>query len=155
MKQVASVCDKMVVSVGLRSCHNRGKRRLSSTLARRVSTSLREFLRRLEAETVNAFHLTMRAADKWDSPRFLGIWLAWSFFCSRTLFTLHPLAANAGRSAAYHLSASNETHILFILDSLCLRLFARSLIMSALLGPVAAIVDITPAAAAVLAVIQE
>jgi len=44
--------------------------------------------------------LTMRAADKWESARFTGSWLASSFFCSRTLSTLRPLAANAGRSAA-------------------------------------------------------
>ena len=70
---------------------------MSSTLARRVSTSLREFLRRLEAETVNAFHLTKRAADKWDSPRFLGLWLALDFFRFEGESALHPLAANAGR----------------------------------------------------------
>ena len=97
MKQVASVCHKMVVSVGLPSCHNISKRRLSSTLARRVSASLRKFLRRLEAETVNAFHLTKRAADKWDSPRFLGLWLAVGFFRFEGESALRPLAANAGR----------------------------------------------------------
>ena len=74
-----------------------GKRRWQQSLARFVSTSLREFLRRLEAETVNAFHLTKRAADKWDSPRFLGLWLALGFFRFEGESALRPLAANANR----------------------------------------------------------
>ena len=48
-----------------------------------------------------------------------------------------------------------NVHVDSIFELLGLRVLARSLIVSALLGPVAAIVDITPAAAAVLAVIQE
>jgi uncharacterized membrane-anchored protein len=43
----------------------------------------------------------------------------------------------------------------FVFDLLGLRVLARSLVVSALLGSVAAIIDITPAAAVVLAVIQE
>jgi len=45
-------------------------------------------------------HPTRRAADKWDSPRFLSFCLAWSFFCSLSSSPLRPLAANAGRWAA-------------------------------------------------------
>ena len=97
VKQVASVCHKMVVSVCPPSCHNISKSRWQQSLARFVSASLRKFLRRLEAETINAFHLTKRAADKWDSPRFLGLWLALGFFRFEGESALHPLAANAGR----------------------------------------------------------
>ena len=46
-------------------------------------------------------------------------------------------------------------HAALAFDLLCLRVLARSVIVPALLGPVAAIVDITPAAAVVLAGIQE
>ena len=97
VKQVASVCDQMVVCVGLRSCHNISKSRWQQSLARSVSTSLRKFLRRLEAETVNACNLTKRAADKWDSPRFSGLWLALGFFRFEGESALRPLAANANR----------------------------------------------------------
>jgi hypothetical protein len=41
--------------------------------------------------------LTMRAADKWESARFLSFSLALSFFYSQTLSTLRPHAANASR----------------------------------------------------------
>ena len=47
--------------------------------------------------SVNAFHLTMRAADKWESARFSGLWLAWGWFRFQSESTLPPLAANAGR----------------------------------------------------------
>jgi hypothetical protein len=42
----------------------------------------------------------MRAADKWDSARFLSLCLALGLYCSRALSTLRPLAANAGRWVA-------------------------------------------------------
>ena len=59
--------------------------------------------------------------------------------------------------AAYRSSIHQRrnVHVDSIFELLGLRVLARSLIVSALLGPVAAIIDITPAAAAVLAVIQE
>jgi hypothetical protein len=44
-----------------------------------------------------ACSLTMRAADKWDSARFIGIFLASGLYCSQALSTLRPLAANANR----------------------------------------------------------
>ena len=48
----------------------------ASVLSSRVSKcSLIE-----ELDSVNLCWLTMRAADKWESPRFLGIWLAFGFF---------------------------------------------------------------------------
>ena len=77
--------------------HNRSRRRLQRSLPCQLSTSRRQFLRRLEADPVNACNLTMRAADKWESARFLSFCLAWSFFCAQTLSTLRPLAANASR----------------------------------------------------------
>jgi hypothetical protein len=40
---------------------------------------------------------TMRAADKWDSARFLSLCLASGLYCSQAESTLRPLAANAGR----------------------------------------------------------
>jgi hypothetical protein len=41
--------------------------------------------------------LTQRAADKWDSARFLSFFLASGLYCSQALSTLGPLAANASR----------------------------------------------------------
>jgi hypothetical protein len=40
---------------------------------------------------------TQRAADKWESPRFLGICLAPGVFRFDGDSTLRPLAANANR----------------------------------------------------------
>lgn len=59
--------------------------------------------------------------------------------------------------AAYRSSIHQRRNVQvdFTFELLGLRVLARSLIVSALLGPVAAIIDITPTAAAVLAVIQE
>ncbi len=51
----------------------------------------------LKAGSVNACRLTMRAADKWDSPRFQAVCVASSFSRFRALSPLRPLAANAGR----------------------------------------------------------
>jgi hypothetical protein len=42
----------------------------------------------------------MRAADKWDSPRFLAGFNGSAEFRFRALSASHPLAANAGRWAA-------------------------------------------------------
>jgi hypothetical protein len=42
---------------------------------------------------------TQRAADKWDSARFLSFWLASGLSCSQAESTLRPLAANASRWA--------------------------------------------------------
>lgn len=42
-------------------------------------------------------HSTKRAADKWDSARFTGIFLALSFPRSSGRVYTHPLAANACR----------------------------------------------------------
>ena len=67
---VTSLCNQMVVSVCPRSCHNVGNRRSQGQFARGASTSLRKSGRHLEAGPVNAFHLTMRAVNKWESPRF-------------------------------------------------------------------------------------
>ena len=39
----------------------------------------------------------MRAADKWDSARFSGLYLALSFFRLQNRVHACPLAANAGR----------------------------------------------------------
>jgi len=68
---------------GLPVCHKVSKRRSQSSLARGVSTSLRQFVRRLEADAVKACNLTMRAADKWDSPRFTDLFLASGLYCSQ------------------------------------------------------------------------
>ena len=46
-----------------------------------------------------ACSLTMRAADKWDSARFLSFYLALGLYCAQTLSILRPLAANADRWA--------------------------------------------------------
>ena len=51
----------------------------------------------LEADPAKAFHLTKRAADKWDAPRFLGMFLPGGWFRFDSHSTLRPLAANAGR----------------------------------------------------------
>jgi hypothetical protein len=45
----------------------------------------------LEDGSVNAFRLTMRAADNWESPRFRGIFLASTFFCSQAWVQSHQL----------------------------------------------------------------
>ena len=45
-------------------------------LARFVSTSLREFLRRLGLGSVKACHLTRHAVDGGDAPRYFGSFLA-------------------------------------------------------------------------------
>ena len=77
---VTSLCNQMGVSVCLRSCHNVGRHRSRRRSAIWLSTSLRQFWWRLEVGSVNAFHLTMRAVDKWESPRFLGMFLAFGWF---------------------------------------------------------------------------
>ena len=65
----------------------------ASVLSSRVSKcSLIE-----ELDSVNLCWLTMRAADKWESPRFLGIWLALSFSVSRATPHSAHLSAYAGR----------------------------------------------------------
>ena len=79
---------------------------LAMSLASRLSTSLPSLSRHLEAGSVNACGLTMRAADKWDSPRFSGRFLASSEFCQTGVVSSRPLAANAGRWAA--LEMNNE-----------------------------------------------
>ena len=67
----------------------------ASVLSSRVSKcSLIE-----ELGSVNLCWLTMRAADKWESPRFLGIWLALSFSVSRATPHSAHLSAYAGRWA--------------------------------------------------------
>ena len=50
-----------------------------------------------EAGSVNAFRLTMRAADVGESPRFLGMFLACAGFRFESESTLRPLAGNAHR----------------------------------------------------------
>ena len=89
----------MIVSVCRRACHNRGTGRSRGRLANWLSTSLREVVWRLKLGSVNAFHLTMRAADKWESARFLSLFLALGGFRFESDSTLPPLAANAGRWA--------------------------------------------------------
>jgi hypothetical protein len=42
----------------------------------------------------------MHAADNWDAPRFIAIFLALSFFYSQIRSTLWPIAIDAGHSAA-------------------------------------------------------
>jgi hypothetical protein len=51
----------------------------------------------LEAGSVKPCRLTMRAADKWESARFLDMFLARGWFRFEGESTLRPLAANAGR----------------------------------------------------------
>jgi hypothetical protein len=43
--------------------------------------------------------LTQRAADKWDSARFIGIFRASGLYCPQAESTLRPLAGNADRWA--------------------------------------------------------
>ena len=97
VKYIASICHQMVVAACLPSCHNISTCRSPKSLARGGSTSLREFGQRLKADPVNACHLTRRAADKWDSPRFLGFCLASSGFRQSGVLSARPLAANADR----------------------------------------------------------
>ncbi len=54
----------------------------------------------LQVDSVNACRLTMRAADKWESPRFQAVCVTSSFSRFRALSPLRPLAANAGRWVA-------------------------------------------------------
>ena len=68
------ICLEIVGFVSPPACHNGSKCRSRSPFARNLSTSLREFVGRLRVDSVNAFHLTMRAADKWESARFKA-WL--------------------------------------------------------------------------------
>ena len=89
----------------LSTCHN-DERSLANGFAGRFSTSLPNLCQHLHAGSVNAFGLTMRAADKWDSPRFSGRFLASSEFCQTGVVSSRPLAANAGRWAA--LEMNNE-----------------------------------------------
>jgi hypothetical protein len=51
----------------------------------------------LEVDSVKACRLTMRAADKWESARFLDMFLARGWFRFEGESTLRPLAANADR----------------------------------------------------------
>ena len=51
----------------------------------------------LEAGSVNAFRLTMRAADGGYAPRFFSFFVALSFFRFDGESTLPPQAANANR----------------------------------------------------------
>ena len=46
---------------------------------------------------------TQRAADKWDSPRFLAVFNASAESCFQALSASRPLAANAGRWAVLNL----------------------------------------------------
>src|SRR3990172_6421085 len=57
-------------------------------------------LSELEADSVNAFRLTMRAPDLGYAPRFLGIFLALGFSRFDGESTLPPQAGNASRWAA-------------------------------------------------------
>ena len=54
-------------------------------------------LSELEADSVNAFRLTMRAPDLGYAPRFLGIFLALGFSRFDGESTLPPQAGNASR----------------------------------------------------------
>ena len=73
---------------------------LANSLASCLSTSLPSLSRHLQDGSVNARGLTMRAADKWDSPRFSGRFLASSKVRQTGVVSAHPLAANAGRWVA-------------------------------------------------------
>ena len=57
------------------------------------------FYRHLQAGSVNAFRLTQRAADKWDSHRQKELILHYSNFRQCSVFSSLPLAANANRWA--------------------------------------------------------
>ena len=59
-----------------------------------------ELVRRLEAGSVNACGLTQRAAEVWESARFLSMFLAFGFFRFDGESTLPPQAGNASRWAA-------------------------------------------------------
>ena len=58
-----------------------------------------ELGRRLEAGSVKACGLTMHEADKWESPRFLSMFLTLSWSRFEGASTLRPLAAYARRWA--------------------------------------------------------
>ena len=60
---------RVVVAKRLQVSHTRENCYLLSHIARIVSTSLRQILWRLEADSVNAFRLTKREADSGDSSR--------------------------------------------------------------------------------------
>ncbi len=48
--------------------------------------------------TANKVSPTMRASDKWDSARFIGIILTSGLYYPQAKFTSRPLAANANHS---------------------------------------------------------
>ena len=131
VQYVTSLCNQEVISVCPRSCHNMNRCRSRNSLARFGSTSLRQFLWRLEVGSVNACNLTMRAADKCESARFkawfwnwmswrsgkpvwleeqgVGLFLAGSWSGSIGIFSSRPLAANASRWAAKDLKYSKRS----------------------------------------------
>jgi hypothetical protein len=63
------------------------------------SCPLPSLVRRLEVDPDPACRLTMRAADGWESAASTSIFLASSFFCSRSFISSRPPAANANRWA--------------------------------------------------------
>ena len=50
-----------------------------------------------EKTNLDSSRPTQRAADKWDSPRFLAVFNASAESCSQALSASRPLAANANR----------------------------------------------------------
>ncbi len=62
---------------------------------------LPSLVRRLEVDPDPSCRLTMRAADKWDSPRpTAGFFSGFEFFLPSSRVSSRPLAGNAGRWAA-------------------------------------------------------
>ncbi len=87
---------KMVLVSCLLSCHNASDRFALLACPQAFDLALMPFPD-LKAGSVNACRLTMRAADKWESPRFQAVcWLEVGSD-KMALSSLRPLAANAPR----------------------------------------------------------
>ena len=80
------------------SCHN-GSRCLCGGVLPTVD-SLPNLFRRLEAGPVNAFGLTMREADSWESVRLMDVILDLASFRQTCVISARPGSAYAGRWAA-------------------------------------------------------
>ena len=81
---------------------------MAGHFARDVSSRVSKCYLIEELGSVNLCWLTMRAADKWESARFSGFWLAWGWFRFQSESTLPPLAANAGRWVLTHIHLFRE-----------------------------------------------
>ena len=70
---------------------------MQGRFARQVSNRAPQHLSCLEVGSGKACFLTMRAPDKWESPRFQGVFLASGFSLLPGRIHARPLAGNAGR----------------------------------------------------------